>query len=42
MPDMEPNWLFDEEEYEEKHTLKEPWDNKDPDNPEYYTGELDE
>ena len=38
----EPNWLFDEEEYEDRYKKKKPLDNKDPDNPEYYTGELNE
>ena len=38
----EPNWLFDEEEYEYRYKKKKPLDNKDPDNHEYYTGELNE
>ena len=33
---MEPNWLFDEEEYEEHYTIKENTPVYDPDNIEYY------
>jgi len=37
MKNEEPEWLFDEELYEEHYTLYKKQDNKDPDNPEYYT-----
>jgi hypothetical protein len=39
---MEPNWLFDEEAYEERFTKKEIIPEYDPDNIEHYMEVMDE